>query len=94
MISEKEIALLYETIMSAPGMSETVKLDLKMPRKNVLLLTKVIEKGLQAKAADVDGLAKAAGDGSLEALKQVSTELLNKAGLSDMYERLVSLNPK
>ena len=94
MLSEKEMSLLYETLMSAPGMSETVKVDLKMPRKNVLLLAKVIEKGLQTKAADVDGLAKAAGDGSLEALQQAGTELLSKAGLSDMHTRLNSLNPK
>lgn len=94
MLSEKEMSLLYETIMSAPGMGETVKVDLKVPRKNVLLLAKVIENGLQTKGTDIDGLAKAAGDGSLETLQQAGTELLSKAGLSDMHARLNSLNPK
>ncbi|MDE1193133.1 MAG: hypothetical protein PW786_13470 [Arachidicoccus sp.] len=79
MLSEKEMSLLYETIMSAPGMSEMVKVDLKMPRKNVLLLAKVIEKGLQSKASDVDGLVNAASDGSFEALQRVGTDLLNKS---------------
>ncbi len=94
MLNEKEVSLLYETLLSAPGMNDVVKLDLRIPRKNVLLLAKVIEKGLQIKPGEaVDGLLRAAGDGSLESLEQISTELLTKAGLSNMSEKLQSLQP-
>lgn len=94
MLSEKEVALLYETLLSAPGMSDGVKLDLRIPRKNVLLLAKVIEKGLQTKPGEaLEGLVRAAGDGSLEALQQISSELLHKAGLSDMADKLHTLQP-
>jgi len=94
MLSEKEVALLYETLLSAPGMSDVVKLDLRIPRRNVLLLTKVIENGLQTKPGEaLEGLVRAAGDGSLEALQQISSELLHKAGLSDMADKLHTLQP-
>ncbi|GAB3427974.1 hypothetical protein [Niabella aquatica] len=94
MLSEKEVALLYETIMSAPGMNDAVKLDLRIPRKNVLLLVKVIEKGLQIKPGDsLDGLVRASGEGSIESLQQISMELLQKAGLSDMAGKLHTLQP-
>jgi hypothetical protein len=92
MLSEKEVALLYETLLSAPGMNDVVKLDLRIPRRNVLLLAKVIEKGLQVKPGEIlEGLVRAAGDGSLEALQQISSELLHKAGLSDMAGKLHTL---
>lgn len=94
MLSEKEVALLYETLLSAPGMRDVVKLDLRIPRKNVLLLAKVIEKGLQTKPGEaLEGLVRAAGDDSLEALQQISSELLQKAGLSDMADKLHTLQP-
>ncbi|MBN8857072.1 MAG: hypothetical protein J0H29_01715 [Sphingobacteriales bacterium] len=94
MLNEKELALLYETLLSAPGMNDVVKLDLRVPRKNVLLLAKVIEKGLQTKSGEpLEGLLRAAGEGSQEALQQISTELLSKAGLSNMNDKLHSLQP-
>ncbi|MGC4234566.1 MAG: hypothetical protein QM594_16410 [Niabella sp.] len=95
MLSEKEVALLYETIMSAPGMNDAVKLDLRIPRKNVLLLVKVMEKGLQTKPGDaLDGLMRAAGENSLESMQQVGSELLEKAGLTGMHTRLNTLHSK
>jgi hypothetical protein len=94
MLNAKELALLYETLLSAPGMNDVVKLDLRIPRKNVLLLAKVIEKGLQTKPGEpLEGLLRAAGEGSQEALQQISSELLQKAGLSDMNNKLHTLQP-
>ncbi|MFT4093504.1 MAG: hypothetical protein QM640_07675 [Niabella sp.] len=94
MLSEKELSLLFETLLSTPGMNDAVKIDLRIPRKNVLLLAKVIENGLQNKPGDaVEGLIKAAGADSREALQQISVELLQKAGLSDMNSKLHILQP-
>lgn len=94
MLSEKEVALLYETIMSAPGMNDPVKLDLRIPRKNILLMVKVMEKGLQIKAGDaLERFMQAAGEGSTESLQQINLELLAKAGLSDMNTKLHILQP-
>ncbi len=49
MFSTTDIAKIYDTVLSIPGMNETVKIDLRIPRKNVLLLLKVIERGLLIK---------------------------------------------
>lgn len=94
MLSEKEVTLLYETLMSAPGMGDRIKLDVRLPRKSVLLLVKVIEKGLQTRPGEaLEGLLQAAGDGSSEALREIGFELLTKGGLSDMYNKLNALQP-
>ena len=51
MLSKNDLAKLYDTVLSIPGMNQTVKVDLKIPRKNVLLLSKIIQRGL-APASD------------------------------------------
>jgi hypothetical protein len=52
MLSTNDVAKVYDTILSIPGMNETVKIDLKISRRNVLLLNSVIERGLNAKDDD------------------------------------------
>ena len=52
MLSTNDVAKVYDTILSIPGMNEIVKIDLKISRKNVLLLNSVIERGLTAKDDD------------------------------------------
>ncbi|HQW16231.1 MAG TPA: hypothetical protein PK682_11095 [Niabella sp.] len=93
MLSEKEVGLLYETLLSTPGMNDVVKLDLRISRKGVLLLVNVIQKGLLVEAGDpLALLLKAAGNDSKQGLDQVSLELLEKAGLSEMNKKLTSLH--
>jgi hypothetical protein len=41
-----DLAKVYDTVLSIPGMNEALKIELRIPRKNVLLLSKVIERGL------------------------------------------------
>ena len=52
MLTTNDVAKVYETILSIPGMNDTVKIDLKISRRNVLLLNNVIERGLTAKDPD------------------------------------------
>jgi len=52
MLTTNDVARVYDTILSIPGMNETVKIDLKISRKNVLLLHSVIKRGLSAKEDD------------------------------------------
>ncbi len=42
MASKTEITKTYEAVLSIPGMNENIKIDLRIPRKNVLFLSKVI----------------------------------------------------
>lgn len=50
--NNSDVARVFDTILSIPGMNETVKIDLRISRRNVLLLKGVIERGLTVKDAD------------------------------------------
>ena len=94
MLSEKEIALIYETLLSSPGMNDVVKVDIRIPRKSVLLLVKAIERGMSDAPKELnDSLIKVAGNNSIEVLQQINNDLLQKAGLSELNEKLLSLKP-
>ncbi|SFS61893.1 hypothetical protein [Mucilaginibacter polytrichastri] len=84
-------AQVFDTIMSIPGMNEMVKIDLKISRKNVLLLNGIIERGLSEKGGENDGILANVPDADLQELKAVADEALQKAGLVDLNEKLRSL---
>ena len=42
MLTTTDVAKVYDTILSIPGMNETVKIDMGISRKNALLLNSVI----------------------------------------------------
>jgi len=84
----------FDTILCAPGMNETVKIDLKISRKNVLLLSSVIERGLSSKEDDKSNLLESVSKENLQELNAFSTECLQKAGLTELNEKLKSLNGK
>lgn len=81
-MNEKEMAKVYETLLSVPGMNETVKMDLRLPRRTVLMLAQVIEKGLEAKSLE---------NGEQQELQQVATDCLEKAGLTELNNKLQAL---
>jgi hypothetical protein len=95
MLSPKDVSVVYETLLSSPGMNDTVKIALSISRKNVLLLHKVIEAGLSAKEdSGQNGLLSIAGNDGLEQLKSVAEELLSRAGLVEMNAKLDALQFK
>ena len=95
MLSSKDVTIVYETLLSSPGMNDAVKVTLSIPRKNVLLLSKVIELGLSMKDdASKGGLLTAVTSEALEELNSVTGDLLRKAGLIEMYDKLNSLQSK
>ena len=94
MLSSKDVAIVHETLLSSPGMSDAVKIDLRIPRKNVLLLSKVIELGLTMKEDANAGILNAVSKDSLNELNAIADDLLKKAGLTEMYDKLNSLQSK
>ena len=52
MLTTTDVAKVYDTILSIPGMNETVKIDMRIFRKIVLLLNGVIKRGLSANDDD------------------------------------------
>jgi hypothetical protein len=95
MLSTKDVAIIYETLLTSPGMNDSVKIDLRLPRKNVLLLTKLIELGLVLKDdTSQNGLLNAFTNDTLEEVKNITADLLSKAGLTETYNKLNSLQSK
>ena len=83
------ITKVFETILSIPGMNDNVKIQLSIPRKNVLLLSKVIERGLTVKDnAETNNILDIAPQETVQELNAISDELLKKAGLIEMNEKL------
>ena len=89
MLTTNDVAKVYDTILSIPGMNEMVKIDLKMSRKNVLLLNSVIERGLTAKDDEKSSnLLNNVPEESLKELRAMASDCLQKAGLIELSEKL------
>jgi len=83
-----DVAKVFGTILSIPGMNEIVKIDLKISRQNVLLLSNVIERGLSSIEADKSGFLSVAPKAAIDELKVLQDDCLNKAGLKELNEKL------
>lgn len=91
MLSKMDLTKLYDTLLSIPGMNETVKIDFKIPRKNVLLLSKVIERGLEQEGTkNGTSILDIASPETLNELLKLADDLLEKGGLMEMNEKLKS----
>lgn len=91
MLTTNEVAQVFDTILSSPGMNDAVKIDLRISRKNVLLLTHVIEQGLSDKQEGKGGMFALAPEEARQELKELSADFLQKAGLVELSEKLKSL---
>lgn len=90
MITKNDVAKVYDTVLSTPGMSEMVKIDLKISRKNVLLLSHFIEQGLLLEK-DTASLMGSVSEEGLTELRNLSQECLLKAGLVELNQKLLTL---
>jgi hypoxanthine-guanine phosphoribosyltransferase len=91
MLTTNDVAKVFDTILSTPGMNEMVKIDLKISRKNVLLLNHVIERGLTLEN-DATGLLGSLSTEVMTELKMLSEECLQKAGLVELNQKLAVLS--
>lgn len=95
MLTTNDVAMVYDTILSIPGMSETVKIDLRISRRNALLLNSVIKRGLTAKDGEKSsGLLESMPQETLKELEDIANEYLTKAGLTELSEKLKALSTK
>jgi hypothetical protein len=93
MLTENDVAKVLDTILSIPGMNETVKIDLKISRKNVLLLNNIIERGSSPDPnSKTPVFLSSIPSESLQELKLLGDECLQKAGLNELYEKLKIFN--
>lgn len=80
---------IYQTVLSSPGMGEKCKIILQLSRQNILLLSRIIESGLEADKKEMnDDILMLLTEEGLEELRKVLVEILSKGGLTDFYEKL------
>jgi len=91
MITANDAAKVFDTVLSIPGMNETVKMDLKISRKNVLLLSHLIQDGLKIREGSSVLLESISEHGKAE-LEGLSQECLQKAGLIELHEKLSAIS--
>ena len=82
---------IYDTLLAVPGMHDTVKIDLKIPRKTVLLLTEVIAIGMEQKS-ELGNPAIRISKESEEELNTIISESLEKAGLTILNSKLRNIS--
>jgi|UPI0003644867 hypothetical protein len=86
-----EMNQLYETLLCSPGMKETVKVDVRISRKSILLLSQIIQKGLSESGNQASEFATIAGAESSNELQEMLKTCLEKANLFELDERLAKL---
>lgn len=89
-MTEKDVEMVYGTLLSVPGMNENVKIDLRISRKLALLLNQVIGKGLSGSEVLPEKVLREA----TAELEEIANECLRKAGLEELSERLRVLSSK
>ncbi|MEO8766396.1 MAG: hypothetical protein ABI416_19005 [Ginsengibacter sp.] len=95
MLTTNDVAKVYDTILSIPGMNETVKIDMRISRKNVLLLNSVIKRGLMLKDDDKSGnLLESIPQETLQELGAIADDHLTKAGLTELSAKPKALSSK
>src|SRR5438128_1991476 len=91
-VGNGEKSKIFDTILSSPGMNEKCRINLLMSRRNILLLSRLIEVALLTdKNVFEDDIVSIMKENSLTEFKSVYEEILTRAQLTDFYERLKSI---
>jgi hypothetical protein len=95
-VTTSEVAKVRDTVMSLPGMNESVKFDgkIKIIRKNVLILSSLIERGLSGKDDGIAGLLDDLPEDAVEEIRAFMNDCLQLAGLTEFNAKLRNLNNK
>ena len=93
-MTTSEVAKVYETVLSIPGMNEGVKIDVRINRKAVLLLHSVVEHGLNTKDGETAELLKLLPEETMKELRDFNEDCLKKAGLTELSEKLKNFSSK
>lgn len=91
METKVEIKMLFETLLTSPGMADVVKLDLKLTRRAALLLATAVQAGLASAKTESSLLTftEAATNGELS---EIVEAVLEKAGLTQTNQKLSALS--
>lgn len=80
---------IYETVLSSPGFREKCKIVLQLSRQNILLLSRIIEFGLEANKKDMKAdILALLSEEDFDEFRKIVVEILQKGGLTDFYQKL------
>lgn len=91
-MEKNEISKVYDTLLSVPGMEDTVRIDVKISRKLILLLDNAIELGVAAKGNE--SMIAFADKVSIEQLLELGRDCLEKANLINLKNKIADLKVK
>jgi hypothetical protein len=89
-----EIAKVYETLLSIPGMNDEMKVSLKISRKNILLLSQVIENGVAVEGKEQTGILSVIDNETKREISQIASDILEKSGMKAMKDKLSAFQSK
>ena len=92
MESKIEMAHVYDTLLCSPGMEEIVKIDLRISRKTILILSHAIQKGAASQEkAGLPSLPENVEKEYAQLLDDIASDCLQKAGLQVLSQKLKAL---
>lgn len=90
MATNNVLETVYETLLCSSGMNKVVKLDVKISRKEVLLLNSIIQDGVDG-GNGANKLLELKPPAELQELKTFAEEGLQKAGLEELAAKIKCL---
>ena len=87
----KEKMKIYEAVLSSPGMEDNVKIDFRISRKNILLISRIIEHGLSVDE-NKDEIFVQLPNENTEEIQKVREEMLRKGKLNEFDIKLKALS--
>jgi len=88
MATTNEVTKIHETILSIPGMNETVQVPVKIFKKMALLPDHVVTKGLEKDNMKKSAFIKSFSDGNPQDLVGVMNHFLSSAKLPELKGKL------
>jgi len=90
-----EISRMYDTLLAAPGMNQSIKISLTISRKTALLLNQLIERGLmETGQGELSGIMAALPKENFQEMEVIGMDLLRKADLTELSEKLKTINQR
>jgi hypothetical protein len=88
-MTTNEVARVYDTLLSAPGMEDAVRIDMKIPRKQLLVLNHILSLPDLSKASELLGHL----EGELFAgLRELGKTFLEKSSLVEFNAKFMTVN--
>lgn len=88
-----DVIKLYDTLLSIPGMNESIKISFQASRKNILILSRVIERGISGTGVSEKSQVffEIVSKEVLKEISELALLMLEKSGLREMNENLEHL---